>query len=205
MLNTPEQTNDFIRSVLKGHWPDWEPNKTEAGMWCDYLTHIDLHRARQLVYQWVSDAASPGKRPIIGKLKPVLNKAYLHHDAQKPTKGPYILYGLTRTPDMPRGPGSGYREFAWPTLPSPDRCAAMAENMRAHYATRYGGEWYVIRLWEPQEPSPLSTPESRSRILIDMAAKGDRFAQDALDRKLKAESAAFVPANIVTDETDCPF
>lgn len=152
---TEEQARNFIEIKLKGLWSDWEYTTAEYGLWMRTLRQCDFRRAQEELNNWYEEATSPGRKPILGRIRPFLMRACVVKTNQRETES-VLLFEIVKKSNYEQGIKSGLR-FAIGQRkempPTPESIEQESEYKRRDADILYGGEHIVVRHWtEEYEP-----------------------------------------------------
>jgi len=76
---TPEESNHFIESVLKGNWPKWEFTEVQMEGWLKRLSIFDFDKAKQCIEDYAFRRSQQGLPPM-GQLLDALERAKIPQD-----------------------------------------------------------------------------------------------------------------------------
>ena len=144
-----EQAEQFIKEVLCGLWPRWEPKKEEMDGWIERLLFFEYGPAKQAVNNIFFESATiRGIEPPAGKVLNAIRKTQ-----QRPSvKGePILLYTIIKerlfnAGANPRIYGKGF--YVGNLSISAVAIERMAESNRQWASQMYNENHIIIRNWE---------------------------------------------------------
>ena len=151
------QIQEFIKEVLQGLWPDWEPTDMEMVLWSEKLQKCDYSATKKAMCDWHIKQERLGRRPVIAKMKSLFMRKI---DAQQERDNePVLLYILVKEHLFEKGlrKGLNFSANKRSAIPKDSNIIEeQAERMREKANQMYGCNHIILRHWEKEfEPAPF--------------------------------------------------
>jgi hypothetical protein len=140
---TGMEAETFVREILKGLWPRWNPNEEELRGWTNRLKAYDYEKSRSIVNNLFFLEKSRGIDPPAGKILKALRK-----QSKAKQCDPILLYTLVRQNIFNKGRKSGMRFYANDDNMASQVIEQEADKVREQCDAMYNCKHMILRHWE---------------------------------------------------------
>jgi hypothetical protein len=147
-----EQANQFIKEILGGLWPRWEPKQEEIDGWVERLLYFEYYSAKQAVNNMFFESITVrGLEPPAGKILNAIRKTQQLKTGTKSDR--VLLYtiikeSLFNAGKNPKIYGKGFYVGTKNQVPAPEEIEHRAEFQRQELNSICGENHIIIRNWE---------------------------------------------------------